>query len=167
MSIKHIAKFCSGAAIALVVITALGPAHWQPRTGLGWEIDHFLGYFAITLFVCLAWPRPFVVGGALMAGGALLEGLQALTPDRTANLLAAFYGAVGVLVAALTADLTLDAKPTKRIGHRRVGSAHVGHWPRPAASSPPTWHSGVSATHSRYARQAVPIADQVGKDADE
>jgi hypothetical protein len=64
--------------IILVVITALGPANWQPRTGLGWEIDHVFGYFAITLIVCFAWPRPFVVGGALMVFSALLEGLQAL-----------------------------------------------------------------------------------------
>lgn len=37
---------------------------------------HFLGYFAITLMFCLAWPRPFVVREALTAVGALLEGLQ-------------------------------------------------------------------------------------------
>jgi VanZ family protein len=75
--------------IILVVITALGPANWQPRTGLGWEIDHVVGYFAITLIVCFAWPRPFVVGGALVVFAMLLEGLQALTPDRTPNLMAA------------------------------------------------------------------------------
>ena len=86
-------KFCSVAIMVLLVIAALGPAKWTPRTALGWEIDHFLGYFAITLIVCLAWPRPFVVGGALAAVAVLLEGLQALTPDRSSNLLAAFYGA--------------------------------------------------------------------------
>ena len=79
--------------MVLLVIIALGPAKWTPRTTLGWEIDHFLGYFAITSLFCLAWPRPLVVGGALMAVAALLEGLQALTPDRRANL--AFGGAVG------------------------------------------------------------------------
>ena len=65
--------------MVLLVIIALGPAKWTPRTALGWEIDHFLGYFAITSLVCLAWPRPLVVGGALMAVAALLEGLQAYT----------------------------------------------------------------------------------------
>ena len=96
MTIKRIAKYCSVAIIILVVITALGPAKWQPRTGLGWEIDHVLGYFAITLMVCFAWPRPFVVGAALMVFAMLLEGLQALTPDRSPNLMAAVYGAGGV-----------------------------------------------------------------------
>jgi hypothetical protein len=43
-------------------------------------------YFAITLMFCLAWPRPFVVGAALMAGGALLEGLQALTAEEVLDL---------------------------------------------------------------------------------
>jgi hypothetical protein len=66
MNIKLIAKFCSLAILAVIVITGLGPANWQPRTALGWEIDHVLGYFAITLLVCLAWPRPIVVGGALV-----------------------------------------------------------------------------------------------------
>ena len=45
-----------------------------------------------------------------MAGGALLEGLQALTPDRTANLLAAFYGAGGALAAALLAELFIRVR---------------------------------------------------------
>ena len=99
------AKICSVAVMLLLVIIALGPAKWQPRTGLGWQIDHVVGYFAITSLACFAWPRPFVVGGALMAGGALLEGLQYFTPDRSANLEAAIWGAVGALAAALIAEL--------------------------------------------------------------
>jgi VanZ family protein len=110
MTIKLIAKFCSVAIMVLLVIAALGPAKWAPRTALGWEVDHFLGYFAITSFVCLAWPRPFVVGGVLMAVSALLEGLQALTPDRSSNLLAAVYGAGGALAAALLAELFIRAR---------------------------------------------------------
>ena len=103
-------KFCSVAIVILLVIAALGPAKWAPRTALGWEVDHFVGYFAITSFVCLAWPRPFVVGGVLMAVSALLEGLQALTPDRSSNLLAAVYGAGGALAAALLAELFIRAR---------------------------------------------------------
>jgi len=110
MPIRLMAKFCSVAAVVLLAILALGPANWQPRSGLGWEIDHFLGYFAITSMFCLAWPRPLVVGGALMAVGALLEGLQTLTPDRSANLWAALYGAGGALAAALLAELFIRAR---------------------------------------------------------
>src|SRR5690348_13724654 len=99
------AKILSVAIMVLLVIGALGPANWTPRTALGWQIDHFLGYFAITLLVCFAWPRPFLVGGLLIAAAFLLEGLQAFTPDRTANLVAALCGAGGVLAAALLAEI--------------------------------------------------------------
>ena len=108
--IKSTAKFCSVAALALLVVAALGPADWQPRTGLGYQIDHFLGYFVIKSIACLAWPRPVVVGLALMAFSALLEGLQAFTPDRLPNLVATICGAGGALVAALLAELFIRAR---------------------------------------------------------
>ena len=98
-------KVCSMAIMVLLVIGALGPAGWTPRTALGWQIDHFVGYFVITLLVCFAWPRPFLVGGFLIAAAFLLEGLQDFTPDRTANLVAALCGAGGVVAAALLAEL--------------------------------------------------------------
>ena len=102
-------KACSMAIIVLLVIGALGPANWTPRTALGWQIDHVLGYFAITLLVCFAWPRPLAVAGLLVAAAFLLEGLQAFTPDRTANLEAALCGAGGVLAAALVAEMVIRA----------------------------------------------------------
>jgi hypothetical protein len=80
------AKVCSVAIIVLLVVAALGPAKWALRTKLGWQFDHFIGYFGITLFFCFAWPRPLVVGAIIMAVAALLQSLQALTPDRSANL---------------------------------------------------------------------------------
>jgi hypothetical protein len=40
-----------------------------------------------------------------MAVAAPLESLQAFTPDRTSNLLAAVYGAGGVPAAAVLAEL--------------------------------------------------------------
>jgi VanZ family protein len=101
------AKVCSGVIMVLLLIAALGPAKWAPRTELGWQFDHFIGYFGITLFICLAWPRPLLVGGIIMVVAALLEGLQALTPDRSANLEAALWGAGGALAAALVAELVI------------------------------------------------------------
>ena len=110
MTIKAVAKFCSVAAMVMVVVVALGPAEWAPRTPLGWQFDHFAGYFAITALVCFAWPRPFVVGVALMVVSGLLEGLQYFTPDRHANLEATLYGAGGALAAALLAELFIRAR---------------------------------------------------------
>ena len=104
--IKVIIKFCSVAvAIAAIVFAQLGPGDWQPRTGLGWQTEHVLAYFVVTSIACLVWPRPFVVGPALMAASVLLEALQDLTPDRHANFQAGLYGAGGALAAALLAEL--------------------------------------------------------------
>jgi VanZ family protein len=101
------AKACCVPIVVLLVIAALGPEKWAPRTHLGWQFDHFIGYFGITLFVCFAWPRPFLVGGVFAAMAALLEGLQAFTPDRSAYLPAILYGAAGALVAALIAEFAI------------------------------------------------------------
>ena len=112
-SIKHRlstgAKACCVPIVVLLVIAALGPEKWAPRTHLGWQFDHFIGYFGITLFVCVAWPRPFLIGGVFAAIAALLEGLQAFTPDRSAYLPAIFYGAAGALAAALVVELFMRA----------------------------------------------------------
>src|SRR5215471_20555742 len=104
---RGFAVLCSIAAMALLVFAHFSPAKWKPRTGLGGSIDHFLAYFAVTLIVYLAWPRPLVVGAALMGVSALLEGLQRFTVDRTPSFLAAFCGAGGALVAALLSELLL------------------------------------------------------------
>ena len=45
-----------------------------------------------------------------MAVSVLLEGLQAFTPDRSSNLVAAFYGAGGALAAALLAELFIRVR---------------------------------------------------------
>jgi VanZ family protein len=99
----------------LLVIAALGPEKWAPCTHLGWQFDHFIGYFGITLFFSFAWSRPFVVGEVFMTVAALLEGLQAFTPDRSAYLPAVFYGAGGALAVALVAGVE-----TKRTSEGRI-----------------------------------------------
>jgi hypothetical protein len=109
MSIKITLRICSVAVLFLLLAAALGPAQWVPRSGLGWRIDHFIGYFAITLTFCLAWPRPFAVGGAIVAIALLLEALQAFTPDRHADLYAALISAGGATAAILPADLLIRA----------------------------------------------------------
>jgi VanZ family protein len=98
------------AAIALLVIASLSDLAAQPRTVLGWQLEHFLGYFLATLVVCSAWPRQLLVGAAIMVLAFLLEGLQAFTPDRTPNLLAALIGAGGALVAILLAELFIRVR---------------------------------------------------------
>jgi VanZ family protein len=70
------------------------------RTG-HWFIEHFLGYFAASAVLCLGWRRPFWVAGILTVAAFLLEGLQALTPNHSANLLSVLGGASGAWLAAL------------------------------------------------------------------
>jgi VanZ family protein len=113
-------KVCSVAAIVLLAVVALGPSKWQPRTGLGWQVEHFVSYFLFTLMFCLVWRRPLVVGGVLVVFSALLESLQALTPDRSAYWVAALYGAAGVLAAALFAELVIRAR-RRRLVMRAIG----------------------------------------------
>jgi VanZ family protein len=117
--------------MVLLVIGALGPANWTPRTALGWQTDHFVGYFAITLLVCFAWPRPFMVAGALTAIAALLEALQAFTPHRSANLVAALCSAGGVLAAALVAELFIRARRRHHNSAQSVDEGVVVQRPKP------------------------------------
>ena len=97
--------------MALLIFVHLGPSKWIPRTGLGWQLEHFLGYFAVASIVCFAWLRPLVVGGTLMASAVLQEALQGLIPDRHANFLATLFGAGGALAAALLVELSVS--PTR------------------------------------------------------
>ena len=78
----------------------MGPAHraWLAVRPLHWLFrDHVVFLFRLA--------APLVVGVTIMAVAALLEGLQALTPDRSANLEAALWGAGGTMAAALVAEL--------------------------------------------------------------
>ena len=106
------------AAIALLVIASLSGLAAQPRTVLGWQLEHFLGYFLATLVVCSAWPRPLLVAAGMVVLAFLLEGLQAFTPDRTPNLLAALIGAGGALVAILLAEFFIQVRRRRTLQSR-------------------------------------------------
>jgi hypothetical protein len=88
------------------------------NSGLGCRVDHFIGYFVFTLTFYLAWPRPFAVGGALVALALLLESLQAFMPDCHADLKAALISASGAMAAILRADFLIRAP--RRLGRRTL-----------------------------------------------
>ena len=103
-------RLCGVVAIVMLIFASLMlPPSWERlRTG-HWDLEHFLAYFAATSIVCLGWPRPFVVAGALMAASSLLEALQYFTP-HSPNLLSALSGAGGALAAALLAKFLIRAR---------------------------------------------------------
>jgi hypothetical protein len=83
-----------------------------------------VGYFALTLTFCLVWQRPLVVGGAFAALAMLLEGLQAFTPDRHADVYAALISASGAMAAILPADFLIRA-PRRTNGRALVRLART------------------------------------------
>ena len=106
-----------GALLVAIAVASLIPAGWQIRLGLHWLVEHFLIYFAVTVLLCLAWPRPFLVAGSLMVLAGVLEALQGLTADRVPDLPTALCGAAGVLAGGLFVQLVMrlwTGKPTAR-----------------------------------------------------
>jgi VanZ family protein len=104
-------RFCGVASLALVVFASLMlPTQWeQLRTG-HWFIEHFLGYFAASLIICLGWCRPLVVAGGLMATAAVLEILQSLTPNHSPSFVSVLGGASGALAAALIVKFIMSLR---------------------------------------------------------
>src|SRR6476660_7413333 len=100
----------SAAAIAGVILATLLPTNWVPRTGLGWENEHFIVYFTTTIILSLASRKPFVVAIGLTIFAGVLEACQGLTPDRFPDLTAALSGAVGVISAATLVIFIVWAK---------------------------------------------------------
>ena len=101
------ALFLTPLVAAAILFASLAPVGWQMRFGLHWLVEHFLVFFALTTFACLAWPKPMIVAGVLVPFAVLLEAAQALTPDRTPDLATALSAAAGVSLAALLFDLGL------------------------------------------------------------
>ena len=99
---------------AVIVYATLAPEDWQIRLGLHWLIEHFVVFFALTLLVCLIWPRPMLVAAVLLPLAVGLEAAQGLTPDRTPDIGTALAAAAAVALAALLADLVLTVRKRRR-----------------------------------------------------
>jgi VanZ family protein len=101
--------------LVAIAVAALIPGGWQVRTGLHWLVEHFLAFFTVTLVFCLAWPRPMRVASVLLPLAILIEILQALTPERTADAATALFAAAGVATAALIADIVITLRTRARV----------------------------------------------------
>jgi VanZ family protein len=98
------------AAFAALAMAALLPTKWVPRTGLGWQVEHFSIYFATTLVLCIAFRRPYVIAISVIVSSAILEALQGLTPDRVPDLTSALCGAAGAISAAILIEFFIRAR---------------------------------------------------------
>jgi VanZ family protein len=100
----------NAALLALIIVAALGPSRMIPRTGLGWQFDHFTGYFVFTSMFCQIWRRVAAVGASVTGFAVLLELCQGLTPDRFPDFMGAFYSISGIVAAVLIADFFVRAR---------------------------------------------------------
>ena len=98
--------------MAAIVMASLLPTNWVPRTGLDWQVEHFLAYFTTMIVLCVAWHRRFVVAVSLIMCSGLLEAVQGLTRDRLPDLTSALCGTLGAISAAMLVKLLcLDRRP--------------------------------------------------------
>ena len=106
----HLIGLLGAAAFAALAMASLLPTKWVPRTGLGWQVEHFSIYFAMTLVLCIAFRRPHVVAISVIVSSAILEALQGLTPDRVPDLKTALCGAAGAISAAVLIEFFIRAR---------------------------------------------------------
>jgi VanZ family protein len=123
----------SATVVAALSLATLLPTTWVPRTGLGWEDEHFIVYFVTTMILSLASRRPYVAGIALMICAGVLEAAQGLTPDRIPDFTAAVSGAAGVMSAATLVILLIRTRrfliARRKLSLRLVGMAPASpHW---------------------------------------
>jgi hypothetical protein len=46
ITVRRVLQTCCIVGLLVLAFVGLGPATWQPRSGLGWEIDHLVGTFS-------------------------------------------------------------------------------------------------------------------------
>jgi hypothetical protein len=98
-------QICGVLAFAFVVFASLMLPEQVERIRTGhWFTEHFIGYFIASAIICLGWRRPFLVAGVLTVAAFALEGLQALTPNHSPNLLSVLGGASGAWLAAIIVE---------------------------------------------------------------
>src|SRR5256885_16660330 len=116
VSSRIVIKVCSVVSVGLIAYAALGPANWQLRPMLGWKTEHFLGFLIVTFIACVAWPRPLIVGLALMTTAGMLQAVQGVKPYRIPELPSVIRVAWGELFASVAAVRVHTAASVLRQG---------------------------------------------------
>lgn len=100
-----VARVLAVAWLVVLVLGSVAPAdaeQIQPAYVFGDFVLHAFGYFGLTVLFIFSQPRPRLVASAVVAGiiGVALEGVQALTADRTPSAADALANALGAAVGA-------------------------------------------------------------------
>lgn len=109
-----LARIGFAVAVAVTAWGSLAPARDVAfASGLWDKAQHALGYALLAglLMAAQRRPRPLVAGVVVLAIGAVLEGLQALTPDRSADVIDLVANAIGIAVACGAVALWRIAGP--------------------------------------------------------
>ena len=95
------------AMLGILVVSILPPSPDLPSTG--WDKgNHMLGFGTLGLLGTRGWPgRTWAVMAALLAYGGLIEVLQSLTPDRSAEWADLLADGIGLGVGWLLAQISL------------------------------------------------------------
>jgi VanZ family protein len=95
------------AMLGIFVLSVLPPSPHLPSTG--WDkSNHMLGFGTLGLLGTRGWPgRTWAVIAALLAYGGLIEVLQSLTPDRSAEWADLLADGIGLGVGWLLAQISL------------------------------------------------------------
>lgn len=97
-----LARIAFAVALAATAWGSLAPQRDVAfASGLWDKAQHALGYALLALLLVASQraPRPWRAGAVVLAIGAVIEALQALTPDRTADPLDLAADAAGIAVA--------------------------------------------------------------------
>lgn len=99
----HVGRAFWLCALAVLVLSLMPTVPQLPSTG--WDkSNHLLGFAVLAMLGRLAWPRHVVrIALALLAYGALIEGLQALTPYRLAEGADLLADALGIVLGLVLA----------------------------------------------------------------
>ncbi len=92
-----------------VAVASLSPVSALPDVGLSDKFEHGITYAILTLWFCGAYRNRsrYAIGVGVFALGASLEGLQALTATRSAELADLFANTAGILAALVLATAGL------------------------------------------------------------